>query len=153
MLSALGFTGWTGMKLFGESAAALFVLMAVTVAHSVHVIEGMAAGLRQGMDRRQAAAHSLEINAWPVFLTSLTTAIGFLSLNFAEMPPFKVMGNIVAFGALCAFLYSVTLLPAFLSVVPLRARPLREGETSPFDRLGRFVVYWRTPLLCVLRGR
>ena len=148
MLSALGFTGWTGMKLFGESAAALFVLMAVTVAHSVHVIEGMAAGLRQGMDRGQAAAHSLEINAWPVFLTSLTTAIGFLSLNFAEMPPFKVMGNIVAFGALCAFVYSVTLLPAFLSVVPLRVRPLREGETNPFDRLGRFVVYWRTPLLC-----
>ena len=147
MLSALGFTGWTGMKLFGESAAALFVLMAVTVAHSVHVIEGMAAGLRQGMDRGRAAAHSLEINAWPVFLTSLTTAIGFLSLNFAEMPPFRVMGNIVAFGALCAFVYSVTFLPAFLSVVPLRVRPLREGETNPFDRLGRFVVYWRTPLL------
>ena len=53
MLSALGFTGWTGMKLFGESGAALFVLMAVTVAHSVHIIEAMRAGLRQGMDRKQ----------------------------------------------------------------------------------------------------
>ena len=147
MLSALGFTGWTGMRLFGESGAALFVLMAVTVAHSVHVIEGMAAGLRQGMDRRQAAAHSLELNGWPVFLTSLTTAIGFLSLNFAEMPPFKVMGNIVAFGALCAFVYSVTLLPAFLSVVPVRARPLRAGKLDVFDRLGRFVVSHRTTLL------
>ena len=39
MLSALGFTGWVGLKLFGESGAALFVLMAVTVAHSVHVIK------------------------------------------------------------------------------------------------------------------
>ena len=148
ILSALGFTGWTGMKLFGESGAALFVLMAVTVAHSVHVIEGMAAGLRQGMDRKQSAVHSLQVNVWPVFLTSLTTAIGFLSLNFAEMPPFRVMGNMVAFGVLCAFVYSVTLLPAFLSVLPMRARPVRAGKLDFFDRLGRFVVSYRTALLC-----
>ena len=148
ILSALGFTGWAGMKLFGESGAALFVLMAVTVAHSVHVIEGMAAGLRQGMDRKQSAVHSLQVNVWPIFLTSLTTAIGFLSLNFAEMPPFRVMGNMVAFGVLCAFVYSVTLLPAFLSVLPIRPRPARAGKADFFDRLGRFVVSYRTALLC-----
>ena len=147
VLSALGFTGWTGMKLFGESGAALFVLMAVTVAHSVHVIEGMVAGLRRGMDREQAAIHSMQVNVWPVFLTSLTTAIGFLSLNFADMPPFRVMGNMVAFGALCAFVYSVTLLPAFLSVVPMRSPPVRAGRADFFDRLGRFVVSHRTTLL------
>ena len=147
VLSALGFTGWTGMKLFGESGAALFVLMAVTVAHSVHVIEGMVAGLRRGMDRKQAAIHSMQVNVWPVFLTSLTTAIGFLSLNFADMPPFRVMGNMVAFGALCAFVYSVTLLPAFLSVVPMRSPPVRAGRSDFFDRLGRFVVSHRVTLL------
>ena len=150
VLSSLGFTGWTGMKLFGESGAALFVLMAVTVAHSVHIIEGMVAGLGQGMDRRQAAVHSLQVNVWPVFLTSLTTAIGFLSLNFADMPPFRVMGNMVAFGALCAFAYSVTLLPAFpVRRPPARSGHCREGETRIlFDRLGRFVVYWRTLRCC-----
>ena len=148
ILSGLGFIGWTGMKLFGESGAALFVLMAVTVAHSVHVIEGMAAGLRQGMDRKQAAIHSLQINVWPVFLTSVTTAIGFLSLNFAEMPPFRVMGNMVAFGTMCAFVYSVTLLPALLSVMPMRGRPVRAGKLDFFDRLGRFVVSYRLTLLC-----
>ncbi|MYE02220.1 MAG: MMPL family transporter [Alphaproteobacteria bacterium] len=146
--SGVGFTGWTGMKFFGESAAALFVMMAVTVAHSVHVIEGMLAGLRQGMDRRQAAIHSVRTNGWAVFLTSLTTAIGFLSLNFADMPPFRVMGNMVAFGVMCAFLYAVTLLPAFLSAVPMRSRPERAGKAGFFDRFGRFVVSRRTVLLC-----
>ena len=58
ILAATGFVGWTGMTLFGESAAAIFVLMAIAVAHSVHVIEAMLAGLRQGMDRKQAAIHS-----------------------------------------------------------------------------------------------
>ena len=147
LLSALGFTGWIGLKLFGESGAALFVLMAVTVAHSVHIIEGMRAGLRQGMDRPQAAIHSLQVNVWPVLLTSVTTAIGFLSLNFADMPPFQVMGNMVAFGAMAAFVFSVTLLPAFLTVVPMRGGTAPAGKADVFDRLARFVISYRTILL------
>ncbi len=147
LLSALGFTGWTGMPLFGESGAALFVLMAIAIAHSVHVIEVMADGMRSGMSRRSAAIHSLQLNAWPVFLTSLTTAIGFLSLNFSEMPPFRVMGNIVAFGAMCAFVYSVTLLPALLSIMPMRTRVAPAGKLYFFDHLAKFVVSNSTRLL------
>ncbi len=147
LASAVGFTGWTGMKFFGESGAALFVLMAVTVAHSVHMFEGMAAGLRRGLERKDAAMQSLRVNLWPVFLTSLTTAIGFLSLNFADMPPFRVMGNMVAFGSLCAFVYTVTLLPVVLSAMPLRVRPASASESDLFDRFGRFVVTRRTVLL------
>lgn len=149
ILSALGFAGWTGLRLFGESGAALFVLMAVTVAHSVHIIEGMARGLRQGMARTEAATYSVRVNVWPVFLTSFTTAIGFLSLNFVDMPPFRVMGNIVAFGSMCAFAFSVTLLPAFLSIIPIRARKMRENKQDFFDRLSRFVLSYRTTLLCI----
>ena len=147
LLSALGFTGWIGMRLYGESGAALFVLMSVSVAHCVHIIESTLTGMREGMDRRQAVVHSLELNAWPVFLTSLTTAIGFLSLNFSDMPPFRVIGNVVAFGALCAFVYSVTLLPVLLSILPLRVRSERTGESAFFDRFGGFVVSYRTTLL------
>ena len=148
MLSGFGFAGWTGMKLYGESGAALFVLMAVTVAHAVHIIEAMQSALSRGMDRKQAAIHAVELNVWPVFLTSLTTAIGFLSLNFSEMPPFRVMGNIVAFGVMCAFVYSVTLLPAFLSVVPVRPGRAHAGASGFFDRFGRFVVSRHLTLLC-----
>ncbi len=146
--SALGFAGWTGLKLFGESGAALFVLMAVTVAHSVHIIEAMAVGLRQGMAKTEAAIYAVRVDVWPIFLTSFTTAIGFLSLNFVDMPPFKVMGNIVAFGSMCAFVFSVTLLPAFLSILPIRPRKIRENKWDPFDRLSRFVISNRTILLC-----
>ncbi len=147
VMSGLGFAGWVGMKLYGESGAALFVLMAVTVAHCMHIVEGMLAQMRQGMDRTQAVIHSMRSNVWPVFLTSVTTAIGFLSLNFSEMPPFRIMGNIVAFGAMCAFVFAVTLLPAVLSLLPVSARPKREGKRSFFDLLGRFVVYHHIVLL------
>lgn len=149
LLSALGFTGWTGMPLYGESGAAVFVLMAIAVAHSVHVIQVMADGMRKGMTRKVAAINSVNVNVWPVFLTSLTTAIGFLSLNFSEMPPFRIMGNIVAFGAMCAFVYSVTLLPALLSILPMRVRVVRQAKMDFFDHLASFVVSNSTRLLWV----
>ena len=147
ILSALGFAGWAGIKFYGESAAAFFVLMAVAVAHSVHIIEAVLSAMRQGLDRNQAVVSALKLNVWPVFLTSLTTAIGFLSLNFSDMPPFRIMGNIVAFGAMCAFVYSVTLLPAFLSIVPIRGRAARVEKINIFDHLGRFVVSRHMTLL------
>ena len=50
--------------------------------------------LRDGLGRREAMLDSLRINLEPIFLTSLTTAVGFLSLNFSEVPPFRDPGNL-----------------------------------------------------------
>ncbi len=41
----------------------------------------------------------------------------------------------------------MALLPALLSVLPLRARPAREGESVFFDRFSAFAVARRTPIL------
>ncbi len=140
MASSFGFAGWSGLKFYAESGATPFVLMAIAVAHSIHLIQGMTNGMLLGMERTAAIVHSLQTNARPIFLTSVTTAIGFLSLNFSEMPPFRVMGNIVAFGAMCAFACSITLLPALLSMMPMRAPSKQKFGVEFFDRLGTFVV-------------
>ncbi len=147
MASSFGFAGWAGIKFYAESGAALFVLMAVATAHSVHLIQGMMDGMLRGMERKAAIVHSLQINARPIFLTSITTMIGFLSLNFSEMPPFRVMGNIVAFGAMCAFVYSVTLLPALLAVMPVRVKAKQKQGMEFSKTLGNFVVSNSTLLL------
>ncbi len=149
MISGFGFAGWFGLKFYGESGAALFVLMAIAVAHSVHLIQGVMNGMRSGMERKAATIHSLQINARPIFLTSVTTAIGFLSLNFSEMPPFRVMGNIVAFGAMCAFVYAVTLLPALLSMMPMRAPAMKKEGVEFLEHLGNFVTSNGTILLWI----
>ncbi len=153
MASSFGFAGWSGLKFYASSGAAIFVLMAIAVAHSVHLIHGVINGMRDGMDRKSATLHSLSTNARPIFLTSLTTAIGFLSLNFSEMPAFRVMGNIVAFGSMIAFACSVTLLPALMSMVPMRA-PRKasaetEGKTVFSERLGNFVISHNVKLLWI----
>ena len=99
------------------------------------------------MGRNEAIAESLRSNAYPVFLTSVTTAIGFLSLNASDSPSFHVLGNLVAFGVFCAFVYTMTLLPALLSILPLRAPRVRSEGTAFFDHFADFVIARRTFLL------
>jgi len=52
-----------------------------------------------------------------LIMTSVTTAIGFLALLFAEMPPFKVFGIFALIGILFSWFISITLLPAILSLL------------------------------------
>ena len=145
--TALGFAGWLGLVLSPTTTVMPVVVMVIAVAASVHIITVALSNLRRGLDRNAAIAASLRTNAWPVFLTSVTTAIGFLSLNASDSPPYRELGSLVAFGVLCVLFYSMTLLPAMLSILPLRARRIRTQGSPLFERFGAFVVARRTFLL------
>ena len=145
--TTMGIAGWFGAVFNPANASAPTIVMATCVAHSVHIITTTLLGMGHGLEKDAAIAESLRSNGWPVFLTSLTTAIGFLSLNYSDSPPFRVLGNLVAFGVLCAFIYSMTLLPALLSLLPLRARRIPSGKSPFFERMGAFVVRRRAYLL------
>ena len=145
--TTVGFAGWLGTVFNPVNSGVPIIVMTVALAYSVHIVETALAGLGRGLDRNAAVAESMRVNAWPVFLTSLTTIIGFLSLNASDSPPFHVLGNIVAFGVFCSFVYSMTLLPCLLSVLPLRACAVQVGTRAFFDRVGAFVVARRTVLL------
>lgn len=55
----------------------------------------------------------------PSFLTSLTTAVGFISLAVSDIPPIKEFGIIASVGMVFEFLFSFLLLPPML----LRFKP------------------------------
>ena len=145
--TTMGFAGWMRAVFSPANAGVPIIVMAIAVANSVHIVATTLLGMGRGMGRNEAVAESLRANVYPVFLTAATTAIGFLSLNASDSPPFHVLGNFVAFGVGCTFLYSVTFLPALLSILPMRAPRARAEAHAFFDRLGAFVVARRRLLL------
>ena len=145
--TALGIAGWLGTVFSPTNSGVPIIIMAISVANSVHVVTATLLGMGDGLEKNASIAASLRSIVWPVFLTSLTTAIGFLSLNTSDSPPFHILGNLVALGVACSFFYSLTLLPALLSMLPLRAPRRRAEKTAAFDRLGDFVVERRGFLL------
>jgi hypothetical protein len=146
IVSAMGLAGWLGIALTPPSASSPPIILTLAVADCVHVFATMLHAMGKGGARREAIIESLRINMQPVFLTSLTTIIGFLSMNFSDAPPFRDLGNIVAIGVAVAFALSVTLLPALASLLPMRAKQGGLYHARYMDRLGDFVVAQRKAL-------
>ncbi len=148
--TAMGIAGWSGVLLTPPSAMAPTIIMTLAVADSIHVLSTMIKEMRRGASKRDAIIESLRINFDPIFLTSLTTVIGFLSLNFSDAPPFHDLGNITAVGVTAAWLYSIILLPALMAVLPVRIRARQDGKLPFLERamtnLANFVVAQRRVL-------
>ena len=80
----------------------------------------------RGADREPALIESININFRPIALATVTTTMGFLSLNLSSAPAIYGFGNIVAIGVVWAFFFTVFLLPAMILLIPVRniAKPL-----------------------------
>ena len=139
-VAAMGLTGHLGIPLTASSTSVPIIILTVAVANSVHILVTFYSELRNGKTKQQAITESLRINIQPVFLTSITTAIGFLTMNFSDVPPFQYLGNMVAMGVVISFILSVTLLPAIMVLAPVRAKSNLNQRLDFMGRLGEFVV-------------
>lgn len=143
----MGLAGWAGLFLTGPSASTPIMVLTLAVADCVHIMTTMFYEMRHGVEKRKAIEDSLKINFQPIFLTSATTAIGFLSLNFSDSPPFHDLGNMVAVGVMLAFVFSVTVFPAMLRLLPIKVAQIEEGDSDTMHKLADFVVSKRRVLL------
>jgi predicted RND superfamily exporter protein len=100
VITAMGVAGWLGINLTPPSSAAPTIIMTLAVADSIHILITMLGLIRSGRSKRESIIESVRINLVPVILTSVTTSIGFLSLNFSDSPPFGDLGNITAIGVI-----------------------------------------------------
>ena len=126
IVTAMGLAGWSGMQLSPPVMSSPVIILTLAVADCVHILSTWMQQMRNGVEKRAAMIESLRINFGPIFLTSLTTAIGFLSLNFSDAPPFRDLGNIAAMGVMAAFFFSVTLLPALATLLPSKVKQTNE---------------------------
>jgi len=144
--TALGIGGWWGVLLTPVSANAPVYILTMAVADAIHILITLFHEMRHGKTKNQAIVESLRVNFKPVFITSVTTTIGFLSLNFSDSPPYWDLGNMVAVGVMAAFAYSVLFLPAFMSVIPLAKKTSAPKKNGTMDRVADFVIHHRNRL-------
>jgi len=143
----MGLAGWAGIKLTGASASAPTIILTLAVADCVHILVNFIHAMRNGDDKNTALIESLRLNLQPVFLTSITTAIGFLSMNLGDVPPFRDMGNLVALGVMFAFVLSVIFLPAFVAIMPVKVRQRRTHGDRAMSMFADWVIRNRKALL------
>ena len=124
-VAAMGFAGYIGIKLTPISIMAPTIVLTLAIADSIHILVTQLGLMRDGADKNTALKESIRMNALAVTITSVTTIVGFLSLNFSDAPPFHDLGNITAAGIAAAWALSLIFLPAVISLLPLRVRERR----------------------------
>lgn len=147
VLTAMGMFGHLGWTLTGPSTSAPTVITTMAVADCVHILVSFLYNLRQGMHKQAAMQESIRINFQPVFITSLTTVLGFMTMNFSEVPPFRDLGNTVAMGVVAAFFFSVFFLPALVCVLPISAKKQAQRKSKAMDSLAGFIIDHRRGVL------
>src|SRR5690606_36007944 len=98
VVGGAGLIGYFKPTINDSVVVAPVMIMALAFADGIHLVVGWIQAMHGGMDRRAAMVHSLQRNLSAMGLTTLLTAVGFLTLHFNDSPPFRVMGYIVAAG-------------------------------------------------------
>ena len=147
IIAAMGVGGMLGYPLTGVSSSTPIIIMTVAIANCIHVLTTYAQSLKGGQSKKEAMANSLRINLQPVFLASATTAIGFLTMNFSEVPPFNHLGTLVAIGVLLSFALSITFLPALITLLPKSRAKFKESDGKTLLMIADFVIRQRRACL------
>lgn len=151
IIVTMGIYGWFNYTMAPVAGWVPSIIMTIAVADSVHILISYFHSLRYGLERHDALRESLRINLNPVFITSITTIIGVLCLNFSDSPPYRDLGNMVALGVLIAFILSVTFLPAVLAWFSIGNSHVKRGQNVWMDNFANAVILYRKKfsLLCL----
>lgn len=138
----MGAGGMMRVLLTPVSLTAPTIVLTLAIADSIHILVSMRELMATGMEKCKALIESIRINFLAISITSLTTIVGFMALNFSDSPPFRHLGNMTAAGIAGAWALSLFLLPAVISLLPMRVKISKAGmaKQNAFTRLANFVI-------------
>jgi len=143
VVMTLGVAGWSGYIFATAAVSSFSIVMTLTVASLIHIVHAI--GQRQRnlafQNNRAVIMASFRKLAIPVIVAHATTAVGFLSLNWADAPAFKAMGNLVAIGLVFSLIIVLFLSPIVLAlgcgegkIRDLRVRKISRVLTSAWAK-------------------
>ncbi len=97
-----------------SSMIAIF-LMPIAVVDSTHILSEFADRFRPGEEPRAVIKQVVGHLFTPMLYTSITSAVGFLSLMLTPIPPVQIFGAFIGFGIFLAFLLTILFIPAYVS--------------------------------------
>ena len=129
------------------------LMMALAVSDSIHIFVAFLKYDRRRKSLQSVMRETVGKLALPCFLTSFTTAIGFLSLAVSDVPPISNFGIAAAGGMMAEFALSMTIIPLGLYFLrnKISLKQPSVAETSFFhsklERFAEALPRYRNPLL------
>jgi predicted RND superfamily exporter protein len=130
---AMGVAGWLGIQINAATSIAGVIVITLTVASGLHLmVSFLRQRVRVDVPAEVAVRIAVDLNWRPMLLTTATTLIGLLSMNFADSPPLGQLGNLVTIGLCAATSALLLVVPVLLGrirniSVVTRKLPIAEG--------------------------
>lgn len=124
---AFGLMATVGIPIYAVSTMIPVMLIAIGVADGIHLYSHLQVYINHNPSATKlAATRDMLKHLWkPVVMTSVTTAVGFISLLTSQVYPVKYFGIFTAFGVMMAMVFSLVFLPAGIMIFGLpKARPI-----------------------------
>ncbi|HPO38825.1 MAG TPA: MMPL family transporter, partial [Kiritimatiellia bacterium] len=102
----------TGHTIHIMSSMIPIFIMPIAVLDAIHILSEFFDRYQESKDRATAIRHVMDTLFTPMLYTSLTTAVGFLSLALTPIPPVQVFGIFIAIGVMVAWIWTITFIPA-----------------------------------------
>ncbi len=128
---AFGLMAVTGIPVYAVSTMIPVMLIAIGVADGIHLYSHLHTFVDHfpTASKKEATIDMIKHMWKPVVMTSVTTAVGFISLLTSQVYPVKYFGLFTAFGVMIAMVFSLVFLPAAIMIFGLpKAKPVNNEE-------------------------
>ncbi|WP_372651393.1 RND family transporter [Halobacteriovorax sp.] len=129
------------------------ILIAISVADSVHLMASFYDEFAKTGDRFHACTHTLRKNLWPIFLTTFSTMIGFFSLTSSDIKPVADLGVLAGIGTFFAFLYTyLTAVPLLIIFNKNKTPTSLKGKVLSEDSVRSYLDFVKSYRLYIIAG-
>ncbi|MDX2249887.1 MAG: MMPL family transporter [Bacteroidia bacterium] len=141
LIWTLGLMGFAGQSINLISEMLIPILFVVGMSDIIHLATKYLQEIKLGKSRVEAMQTTLKEIGLAVFLTSLTTAIGFASLMVSNVPPIRDFGLYASLGVMITWFITIAVMPAAL--LWIRPESLMKAQAIDnhvlWDRLLQFI--------------
>jgi predicted RND superfamily exporter protein len=140
----IGLMGYTGIPFSSVSVIMPIILISMGIADGIHIITRYREEIALGLEKKELFIKTMVAVGLACFLTTITTMVGFATLYTSSIRPIKNFGLFTAIGVGIAFIITITLFLALLSLLPLNRKRFEKKKktalTGVLEKWAGFVV-------------
>lgn len=136
---AFGLILYLGKALDVMSVMQPTIFLIVGLSGLIHFFNHLIKKLRAGVAKDKAIRAVFKSLFVPVWLTILTTSLGFFSLYFTSIPALKEFGLTTGLGILVMFVAVILIAPGLLFFFPIKVSEVRVGRKYSLNLSGLFL--------------
>jgi predicted RND superfamily exporter protein len=154
--STFGSIGLMGNALNQMVITFPILIITLALADCIHLFSIYFQQRTQGKTSEESMRRSLELNLQPLFLTTVTTCIGFLSFNILEVEPLRDLGNGISVGVFLAFVFTILFVAPVISFLTIKTPNATQTQTNFARKIAQLslsrgkIFIWLVPAVCFL---